>query len=200
MNEDIIAYIERETIKEIEKINSDAISDANEKYKNITSSFKEKAIFDEKVEIEEETSRLIRVTSSLAIKNSQKIEEAKREIIDEVIDRVTNYFDNLEKESLLKVVSGLIKSENLKGSYLLTCSKKDFDKYKASLCSKNLNCDKLTDLPKSVEINLSKDFNNNIKRGFGLISDYYDISFSFDELIDSKRDEIDKLLGETLFK
>lgn len=129
----------------------------------------------------------------------------KKELIDQVFQRLLEKFKAFSDEDIRSYVVNRIKNEKLSGKETLKVSSNDYDRYARLFSSgKTLNgmilLDKLSMLLGNVnyQLTLAKD-GANISGGFQIIGSYYDIDFSYEALFDDLKRLYETEIATILF-
>ncbi len=184
-----LTQIKLDTLELCEKTYNEIILKANNEAEKIIKDAKVKASL---IETQQEHN------SSLERRQTKgKIYE---EVVNEVFTKVLDHYNNLEGKKLLDLVASLILSEEVDKNAKIEVAKKDYNKYLQALSSNNKDLDLLNKkLGNKFNLELSKN-PANIDNGFIVIGTIYDLNFNFIDLVNTKKEELQRDLIKHLFK
>jgi V/A-type H+-transporting ATPase subunit E len=122
------------------------------------------------------------------------------QVVEEVFSKVLEHYNNLEGTKLLNLVASLLSNEEVDKNAKIEVSKKDYNKYLNALSSNKKDLDLLNKkLGNKYNLELSKD-PANIENGFIVIGSIYDLNFNFTDLVNLKKEELQRDLIKHLFE
>lgn len=152
---------------------------------------------------ESEANKLINhQTRLLELEKRQALLTAKQTVIKEIFDEVLNKLTSFEGKELLDFVVKLIKEQKTNGNEVIHVRKEDYNKYlKALSSSKKAKLVDLDLLNKKLDtkFKLSNEAAN-IKDGFLLEGDDFDLNFSITNLVDKLRLKNEQKIAKELFE
>lgn len=131
----------------------------------------------------------------------QNVLANKKQIIKDVFNEALNRLLMLNDEDLKELVINYLKKANIKGNEIIRVNQKDYNKYQKLFSSKqNNNLDllnKMLNIDKG-KLTLDEQFAN-IKGGFIIISDYFDIDNSFETILETLEGDLETTIASKLF-
>ncbi len=130
----------------------------------------------------------------------QFVNKVQREVLDSIEVEVVKTLMDMKKEKLTDLICDLIKKEDVKGDEVILVSKKDYPKYQEALSSSKgalVEAD-LINKRINTKFKLSNEAAD-IKNGFILVGNDYDLSFEYNNLVESALETFEKELSEYLF-
>jgi len=184
-----LTQIKLDTLELCEKTYNEIILKANNEAEKIIKDAKVKASL---IETQQEHN------SSLERRQAKgKIYE---DVVNEVFTKVLDHYNNLEGKKLLDLVASLISSEEVDKNAKIEVAEKDYNKYLQALSSNKKDLDLLNKkLGNKFNLELSKN-PANIDNGFIVIGTIYDLNFNFTDLVNTKKEELQRDLIKHLFK
>ncbi len=189
--ETVTTKIEEKARLKAEEILSEARKEADEKASLVlreAEERKEKILDSAKREAE-----LISKGIVQSAEQSAKLSElsARRKIMEKVRKNALSKLSSLDEKSLIKLYSGELSSSALTGEFSLIPAKADREKLKKNL--------PLLEKSAGVRIVLSES-DADIKNGFILSSEVYDVNFSLEEIVNEKFSHYEKDIHDALFQ
>jgi hypothetical protein len=132
-------------------------------------------------------------------------EEFKVQAIQTLSERLFSWFQALKGEKLLDLVASLLNKEDLSGfkELVLSVNAADYAKFAPALSSaakgSRISCDLLESRLRQKKKAYLLSEPANIGSGFLLISEFYDLSFDFSDLIANYNETLEQILKEKLF-
>ncbi|MEG2353503.1 MAG: V-type ATP synthase subunit E [Clostridium sp.] len=137
-----------------------------------------------------------RIISSAQLKVRNDKLSAKQEMINNVFKSSIEILSNMDSERFLLFMEEAILNSELIGTETLIISN-EFKSYVTPEVLKNIN-DKLVKLGRSGEVHLANG-DRNVKSGFIIAENGIEINYTFEELVDSYREEIGYEVANALF-
>ena len=181
----VVSQINRDAEKEIEQIMNNARFDVEKKRKEM----QDRAQISGKIKKE-------RLISMANLEGGKLILRTKRDLMNQVIDKVYQLLGNMPPEDYEKLLINMIIKADPRSSGLIRLNKNDKNRVSTGF-TKKVN-DVFTGQGKNISFSLdNKDAN--IKGGFILICGDIEINGSFEKLTEFNRSEFEKIIAQTLF-
>lgn len=134
--------------------------------------------------------------ASLEQTKKQKVLNHKKQLIQDTFKEVLNQLLNLDDQDLIKYVTNNLSQNKLNGGETILVNSNDYQRYLKLFSTNNQVLDKILD--NKYQLILGKN-HVDIKGGFIIESEYYDIDCSYETILNTLEDTMETELAEMLF-